>query len=157
MTIVEADLEKMLYDLLSKQAQVILNLDDLSNLGLLDVQIAEQTKCEKLIESYLDEKRVLYEQILLQKISMEKYKAQTAIVDRELDRLREIQGALKAQTVQMQSDEKTKSTRAKLAREVVGTGGLTAGLADTLIDRVYVYPGNQLDIEWKMKDFCVDQ
>ena len=64
---------------------------------------------------------------------------------------------MKAQTVQMKSDEKTKSTRAKLAREVVGTGGLTTKLADTLIDRVYVYPGNQLDIEWKMKDFCVDQ
>ena len=157
MTIVEADLEKMLYDLLSKQAKAILNLNDLSKPGLLDVQIAQRTECEKLIESYLDEKRVLYEQILLQKISMEKYKVQTAIVDRELDRLREIQGALKAQTVQMQSDEKTKSTRAKLAREVVGTGGLTAELADTLIDRVYVYPGNQLDIEWKVKDFCVGQ
>ena len=136
---------------------IAINLDDLSKPGLLDVQIAEQTECENLIESYLDKKRVLYEQVLLQKISMEKYKAQTAIVDRELDRLREIQGALKAQTVQMQSDEKTKSTRAKLAREVVGTDGLTAGLVDTLIDRVYVYPGHQLDIVWKMKDFCVDQ
>ena len=47
--------------------------------------------------------------------------------------------------------------RAKLAREVVGTGGLTARLADTLIDRLYVYPGHQLDIVWKMRDFFVNQ
>ena len=34
--------------------------------------------------------------------------------------------------------------------------GLTAGLADTLIDRVYVYPGNRVEIAWKMKDFCLE-
>ena len=32
--------------------------------------------------------------------------------------------------------------------------GLTAGLADALIDRVYVYPNNQVEIVWKMKNFC---
>ena len=31
-----------------------------------------------------------------------------------------------------------------------------AGLADTLIDRVYVYPNNQVEIVWKMKDFCTE-
>ena len=40
-------------------------------------------------------------------------------------------------------------------QEVVGAGGLTAGLADTLIDRVYIYPNNQVEIVWKMKDFCM--
>ena len=31
-----------------------------------------------------------------------------------------------------------------------------AGLADTLIDRVYVYPNHQVEIVWKMKDFCME-
>ena len=53
-------------------------------------------------------------------------------------------------------DEKEKNARTELAREVVGAGGLTAGLADTLIDRVYVYPGNQIEIVWKIKDFCME-
>ena len=26
-----------------------------------------------------------------------------------------------------------------------------------LIDRVYVYPGSQVEIIWKMKDFCMEQ
>ena len=56
----------------------------------------------------------------------------------------------------MEMDEKTKSARTELAREVVGASGLTAGLADTLIDRVYVYPNNQVEIVWKMKDFCME-
>ena len=54
----------------------------------------------------------------------------------------------------MRMDEKTKSARTDLAREIIVASGLTAGLADALIDRVYVYPGNQVEIVWKMKDFC---
>ena len=111
---------------------------------------------DKQIEGYLDQKRVLYEQLILKQITMEDYKIQKAAVDRELDRLREIHSNLKAQTSQMEMDEKSKSARTELAREAVGAGGLTAGLADTLIDRVYIYPNNQVEIVWKMKDFCME-
>jgi len=156
LTITEAELEGMLYEILSKQAQIILNVADLANAGQLDIQLAKQAEYDKLIEGYLDQKRVLYEQLILKQITMEDYKSQKAAVDSELDRLREIRSNLRAQTSQMEMDEKAKSARTKLAREVVGAGGLTAGLADTLIDRVYIYPNNQVEIVWKMKDFCME-
>ena len=88
---------------------------------------------------------------------MEDYKSQKTAVDSELDRLRVIHSDLKVQASQMEMDEKAKSTRTELAREVVGAGGLTAGLADALIERVYVYPNNQLEIMWKVKDFGLGQ
>lgn len=156
LTVTEAELEGMLYEILSKQAQVILNVADLANAGKLDVQLVRQAEYSKRIESCLDQKRVLYEQLILKQITMEDYKSQKAAVDSELDRLREIHSDLKVRTSQMEMDEKTKSARTELAREVVGAGGLTAGLADTLIDRVYVYPNNQVEIIWKMKDFCME-
>ena len=59
-------------------------------------------------------------------------------------------------TSQMEMDEKAKSARTELVREVVGAGGLAAGLADTLIDRIYIYPDNQVEIVWKMKDFSME-
>ena len=146
----------MLYEILSKQAQIILNVADLANAGQLDIQLAKQAEYDKQIEGYLDQKRVLYEQLIMKQITMEDYQIQKAAVDSELDRLREIHSNLKAQTSQMEMDEKSKSARTELAREVVGAGGLTAGLADTLIDRVYIYPNNQVEIVWKMKDFCME-
>ena len=146
----------MLYEILSKQAQIILNLTDLSNAGQLDIQLAEQAEYDKRIEGYLDQKRVLYEQLILKQITMEDYKIQKDAVDSELDRLREIYLHLKAQTSQIEMDEKTKNARTELAREVVGAGGLTVGLANTLIDRVYVYPNHQVEIVWKMKDFSME-
>ena len=156
LVIAEAELERLLYEILSKQAQITLNLDNLSNAGQLDIQLAEQAEYDKRIEEYMDKKRVLYEGLVLKRISMKDYKTQKAAVDNELDRLRAIHSKLKMQTSRMQMDEKEKSARTELAREVVGAGGLTAGLADTLIDRVYVYPGNQVEIVWKIKDFCME-
>lgn len=49
----------------------------------------------------------------------------------------------------MKMDGETKSTRRKLAQDITGAGGLTDGLADTLIDRIYIYPENQVEIIWK--------
>lgn len=146
----------MLYEILSKQAHVILNVADLSNAGQLDIQLAQQAEYDKQINRRLDQKRALYEHFILKQITIADYKSEKAAVDSELDRLREIHSNLKVQTSQMEMDEKSKNARTELAREVVGAGGLTAGLADTLIDRVHVYPNNQAEIVWKMKDFCVE-
>ena len=55
----------MLYEILSKQAQVILNVANLANAGRLDVQLARQAEYNKRIESCLDQKQVMYEQLIL--------------------------------------------------------------------------------------------
>ena len=157
LVIAEAELEGLLFEILSKQAQIILGLDNLSNAGQLDIQLAEQAEYSNRIEEYMDEKRVLYERLVMKQITTEDYKAQKAAIDIELDRLREIHSKLKMQTSQMQMDEKEKNARTELAQEVSEARGLTAGLAGTLIDRVYVYPDNQVEIVWKMKDFCMEK
>ena len=65
LTVVEAELERMLYEILSKQAQIVLNVADLSNTGQLDIQLAEQAENDKQINRCLDQKRALYEQFIL--------------------------------------------------------------------------------------------
>jgi len=62
---------------------------------------------------------------LTREISLEEYRGQKAGIDRELDRLREVYSAMKAQITQMQMDEKAKSARTELAREITGASGLT--------------------------------
>ena len=104
----------------------------------------------------MEQKRKLYEQLLLQEISIEDYKTQKAAVDRDLTQLKRLQSVVSAQTAQIQMDEKTKNARIELAREITETDSLTAKLADTLVDRVYVYPDNEIEIVWKMKDFCIE-
>ena len=56
LTVTGAELEGVLYEILSKQARAILNVADLSNAGRLDVQLAERTEYNKRIANYLDQK-----------------------------------------------------------------------------------------------------
>ena len=98
-------------------------------------------------------KAALYEQLVLGKISQEEYRERKAEIDKELMRVEQVYDALSTQSSQMQMDADTKKASRKLAQEVVCADGLTAALADALIERVYVYPGNRLDIEWKADDF----
>ena len=54
----------------------------------------------------------------------------------------------------LENDEKLKTLQT--AKTVKKENTLTQALADMLIDKVYVYPDNRLEIEWKIKDFCTD-
>ena len=125
----------------------------ISDAGQLAVHLAKQTEYSGRMETCLEEKRGLYEQLVLQQISAEEYKKQTAVIDRELEQLREIHSHLKTQITQMEMDEKAKAARTDLARQAAESSGLTSQLADALIERVYVYPDNQVEIIWKTKDF----
>ena len=131
-----------------------MNLDNLANAGLLDVRLAEQADCVQRVESYKAQKRALYERFILREIDQAEYMERKAEIDKELRQLEQACSALDTQTAQMRMDADTKKAGRKLAQEIVGAGGLTVGLADTLIERVYVYPDNQLDVAWKVKDFC---
>lgn len=90
-------MEGLIYEALSKQAQVILSLDGLSNTGRLDVQLEEQAEPNSRIEDCVNQKRVLYERLVLNEISAEDYKSQKTAIDTELDRRRAIHSALEAQ------------------------------------------------------------
>ena len=150
----EAELEGMIYEVMSKQAKVILNVDDISHAGNLEVQLAQQKESGRQMEACLERKRALYERFVMKEIDADAFKAEKAVLDGELARLKQVHAAVTAQVEQARGDEKTNRARIELAREVSGASGLTAGLADALIDRMYVSPENQVEIVWKMKDFC---
>ena len=154
LSIRESELEDALYAVLSKQAQVILNVHDLSDAGVLKSCLAEQTDYGNKVEGLKARKAALYEQLVLGKISQEEYRERKAKIDKELMRVEQVYDALSTQSSQMQMDADTKKASRKLAQEITDANGLTAALVDTLIERVYVYPGNRLDIEWKSNDFC---
>ena len=155
--IAETELDQMIYGILSKQTQIILNIGDLSDTSQLDVQSAKQAECCGQIDSCLDKKRVLYEQLVQGNLNTDEYKIQKAMIDCELERLRKICSQLNTETAQMKMDKKAQAARIELAKEIVKSNGMTADLADALIKQVYVYPNNQIEIVWKMKDFCMEE
>lgn len=151
----EEVLEDLVYKLIAKQAQIILNLNSPSNAGRIDVQFAELAEYERRVEGCMERKQALYEGLVSQEISLEEYKTQKAGIDVELGRWERSRTALAAQIRQAQMDETAQSVRLELAQEAADSDRLTTALAEKMVARVDVHPGQQIDISWKIKDFCV--
>ena len=95
--------------------------------------------------------------IAFQVITVADYQAKKHEINRGLDGLKRIQAILTAEAAQNQASRLAKTARQRAAHEIAHSRGLTAGLSDTLIDRVYIYPNNRVKIMWKLKDFCTEE
>ena len=70
-------------------------------------------------------------------------------MDRALVQLENISAALSEEAERRRTAENKQAEHRKLAEVVRDAGGLTCGLSDAVVERVYFYPDNRLEIEWK--------
>jgi hypothetical protein len=153
--IVEQELESLLFEIINKQAQVILNIDGLGDTANLSLKIEQQTEYEKQIEKCREEKCNLYEQYVLRQLDAEAYKKEKSALDADLSRLNRAFGVLKKETAVMLAAKASDDELRNLAENAIGTGKLSRSLMDLLIDKVYVYPGNRVEIKWKVADYGI--
>ena len=64
-----------------------------------------------------------------------------------------VNAAITAQTKQIQSDYEARLKQREIVQEVGSTDVLTQSLIDRLINRVYVFPGDRIEIEYVTQDF----
>ena len=148
----ESELETVVYSVLKKQAQIILGAADGDADGL-EALSAKQAGYGQQISKIQEQKRVLFEQIVLHELSEQEYRMKKGVLDAELTRLQEVKAVLSTQLSQRQADEQTKNANRLLAEKVVDIGKLNTELVDMLIDRVYVYPQQNIEIVWKAGGF----
>jgi hypothetical protein len=149
----EQELENLLFDIINKQAQVVLNIDGLGDTSGLSVKVKQQAEREKQINNWQEKKRNLYELFILGEMNADAYKADKAEFDTELKRLNHALEKSKAETAVMSAAKESDDELRKLADATLGTDKLTRSLADLLIEKVYVYPGNHVEIVWKFASF----
>ena len=100
-----------------------------------------------------DSKRQLYEQYALGEIDLETYQERKAVYDAELVQAKNVHAAITAQPKQIQSDYEAKLKQREIVREVGSADTLTQALIDRLISKVYIFPGNRIEIEYVTQDF----
>ena len=119
----------------------------------LDALSAKQAGYGQQISEIQEQKRVLFEQIVLHELSEQEYRMKKGALDAELARLQEVHAALSTQLSQRQADGQTKNANRLLAEKVADIGKLNTELVDMLIDRVYAYPQQNIEIVWKIGGF----
>ena len=147
------ELTDMLCDVISKRAQVILNIDNLNDIDVMELKIVQQAEIEKQIEAYQNEKCRLYEQLVLKEITAEEYQAGKASIGIELDRLNYANTRLIAENEKLSATKAENDNLLIAAKSAAGENTLTRQLVDMLISKVSVFPGDRIEIIWKVTGF----
>lgn len=124
-----------------------------SNKDKLDLQTVQQTEHEEKLRSIQDSKRYLYEQYALGEIDLETYRTRKAVYDTELVQAKNVHAVITAQTKQIKSDYEIKLKQQEIVQKVGNANMLTKALIDRLINKVYVFPGDRIEIEYATQDF----
>ena len=151
--IVEQDVETLLFDIISKQAEVVLKIDNVTKLQEYDFQMASYAKYSNHIMDCEERKKELYKLFAADNIYLEEYNSGKIEIDNELADLRRIASILATQTSKLKSDAKKREDLQTLAKDIQNKSALTRELTEMLIDKVYVSPDNQVSVEWRVKDF----
>ena len=150
----EQELENLLFEIINKQAQVILNTDGLGDMSNLPLNIEQQSEYQIRIDAFREDKQKLYEGFILGTVTAEVYKAEKTAIETELNRLNQAFNTLKAETAVMVASKTSDDELRHLAETAHDEGKLSKALMDLLIDKVYVYPDNRIVIDWKVGDFA---
>ena len=105
------------------------------------------------LRSIQDSKRYLYEQYALGEIDLETYRTRKAVYDTELVQAKNVHAVITAQTKQIKSDYEIKLKQQEIVQKVGNANMLTKALIDRLINKVYVFPGDRIEIEYATQDF----
>lgn len=152
--ITEEILHNMLFQIISKQAQLILNIDDVSNLDKLQLQTEHTIEMQNRIEELKSKKQRLYEQLLMREIELPEYQSEKEKYNEMLKAIQPLYDKSLKATERMKIDAKTRAETVQLAKDIAKENTLTQTLSDMLIDKVLIYPDKRLEVSWKVQDFC---
>lgn len=119
----------------------------------LDLRTVQQAEQEKKLRALQEGKRKLYERYALGKIDLDSYKAEKEKFDIALVGEKNTHAIITARAKQAQGDYEANLKHRDLAKEIGSSTALTKSLVDTLINKVYVFRDERIEIDYAVRDF----
>ena len=116
----------------------------------------QQSEYEKRIAALREAKRRLYENLILGALAADEYKTKKSAIDAELNRLKRAYDSLKAETAVMVAAKSSDDEIRRLAESASGESKLSRAIMELLIEKIYVYPDNRVEIMWKVANFAAN-
>jgi DNA invertase Pin-like site-specific DNA recombinase len=146
-------LDNAVLSIIRKTAEVVLNTADSAKLRKVGSQSRRVLECENEINLCSEERRRIYERFLLRKIDRETYLSLKSECSAKIDRLNNQIAVIR----QSERDKEASRKTAELAQTMLDGAITPRELVETLIDKVRVFPGNRIEIQWKIADFAAAQ
>ena len=146
-----AGLEEAVLITLKKQLEILLPAHEDGTLHL-DATAAKCSEYEKQLEDLRDQKQALFERYLLGQIELDTYKSEKAVYDAEILKVKNAYAAVTAQAKLKREEQARQSNRQEIVHSIAEADALTSELTDLLIEKVYVFPDNRIEIVYKVHD-----
>lgn len=146
------DLERTVFDTIRSQAQCFVDTDaDIK--ARAEKSALELNGYEQKLKLLQESKRELYEQYILGILDIDTYKSKKAELEIQLADMKHLCSVVadKAKTAQEDYEESIKN--AEIAASIDGADSLTKALVDKLVERVYVFPNNRIEIKYATRRF----
>jgi hypothetical protein len=151
MKIVVRELDEVVLGTIKAQAEIILGADELSKLKKPKGDIRRIADCEQQIRQMVEQRQMYYEQFVTEDIDSETFQKLKADCTARLDMLKQQLAAFK----QAERDEETSRKMTSLAQTTLSDSITSKEIVDMLINKVFVHPDYEIEIEWKVSDFAV--
>ena len=110
------------------------------------------TQYEKQLEYLQNSKQTLFEQYILNKITIDDYHSSKAIYDAEICKIKNICNTVIEQVKLSQKNLLKHEFCKKITQLVSNSNGLTPELIELFIDKVSVFPDHRIEIAYKVQD-----
>jgi hypothetical protein len=153
------EVEDAVMDLIRKQAEVVLNSDDLSGFRktATDERLLEGVNVQlnnadiiKQINTLSAQRQHYFESFMGLEIDRATFQSMKANFTQQIDRLTQQLNVSRQMARKRDADKKT----ANLAKDALSGTANHKDLVDALVEKVFVFPGNHIEIHWKFADFA---
>ena len=144
-----AEVEDAVMTVIKVQAELILESEDLTGMEKKCASSQQIAECEKQIKLLGEQRQRTYEQFVTGEIERETYRSAKSECTAKIDRLKYMIVSLK----QSEIDSLSKVKTADHARAVLSETITPRELVDALVERVHVFPDNNIEIAWKVVGF----
>lgn len=104
------------------------------------------------IEQLMEDKRCLYEQLVVGEIDAEQYQTDKRAYDELLSKIKNARAAATARASDDAKAQEKRQQRKRIRDLLIAEGNISPEVIDLLIEKVLVYPEQWIEIEYKIRD-----
>jgi hypothetical protein len=130
----------------------VLGTEGIDSTALTKATVSQRPEYERQIDALEESKLQLYEQYQLREIDLDTFKAENETLNAQLLKIKNAYAALTTRTKREQAEKEKEAQRRSITKELTEATCLTTVLAKLLSERVRLYPGGRIEIEYKVQD-----
>lgn len=129
-----------------------MGIDGPNELKPVDKAAVRRAEFDNQIFELQEEKRKLYEALVIKQIDVNLYKKQKALIEQRLLEVQNTKAVVMTRLEAEQQEKERQHQQKDVLQSLIKNKGLTYELVDMLIEKIFIYPDKRVEIVLKIKN-----